>query len=195
MPFLRPVAMSKIGLVGLKDDRETILTVLHDLGVVQVEPISKAALEHFEPERVSEEGRAISDQLIRFRGLRSALPPVSPHAPRTFAGRQALLDEATTVPIDDEVGELKREEDHLITERKEVQDHLDVLARFNFYTDRLEYLTGKNALSFFGEAPVEAFEEIKAQVAGTTDSHLLESRGPEKVRFLLAVRAAQAELV
>ena len=47
MPFLRPVRMVKIGLVGLKDDRENILSVLHDLRVVQVEPISKAALEHF----------------------------------------------------------------------------------------------------------------------------------------------------
>ena len=35
--------MVKIGLVGLKADGERVLTALHDLGVVQVEPLRKEA--------------------------------------------------------------------------------------------------------------------------------------------------------
>ena len=41
MPFLRPHKMAKIGLIGLKDDREALLTTLHDLNVLQIEAISK----------------------------------------------------------------------------------------------------------------------------------------------------------
>ncbi|HEY6237978.1 MAG TPA: hypothetical protein VIZ68_02175, partial [Thermoplasmata archaeon] len=72
MPFLRPTRMVKVGLVGLKDDREAILSVLHDLGVVQVETIQKEALRYLEPERASDTQRSVGDQVVRFRGLRAA---------------------------------------------------------------------------------------------------------------------------
>jgi vacuolar-type H+-ATPase subunit I/STV1 len=55
--------MVKIGLIGLKDDREALLTVLHDLNVAQIEPIGKEAMEHLEPERGSELQRSVAATL------------------------------------------------------------------------------------------------------------------------------------
>ena len=75
MGFLRPVEMAKVGVIGLKEEQERLLTVLHDLGVVQIEPIGPETLALVEPERASDVQRAIGDQLVRFRGLASALPP------------------------------------------------------------------------------------------------------------------------
>lgn len=77
MGVLRPVKMQKIGIVGLKEDREAILTRVHDLGVVQVETVSADTLKYVDAERGNELQRIVGDEALRFRGLKSALP-VSP---------------------------------------------------------------------------------------------------------------------
>ncbi len=195
MPLLRPLPMAKVGVLGLKDDRETILSVLHDLGVVQVEPISKDTLRHLEPEHGSEVARTVGDELLRFRGLRTALPARPAPAPRVFQSLSEVLKTAKSVPIDAEVGELKREEDHLLTQIKGLTDDLDVLDRFRFYTDRLEYLQAKPIFAFFGESTVEAYRELAGAIPGLSDADFLSHTEGDTVRFLVAVRREQADQV
>lgn len=195
MPVLRPLPMVKVGVLGLKDDRETILSVLHDLGAVQVEPISKESLQTFEPEHGSDLAREVGDLLIRFRGLKSALPAHPAPAQRVFPSLDAVLAAARTVAVDAEVGELKREEDHLLTTTKALEDELDVLTRFGFYTDRLEYLQAKSVFAFFGESSTEAYRELTGAVPGLSDADFTARSEGETVRFLVAVRREQAEQV
>jgi V/A-type H+-transporting ATPase subunit I len=194
--FLRPLPMAKIGVVGLKDDREVVLSVLHDLGVLQVEPLSKEALEQISGEPGSAQQRAVSDQLIRFRGLKSALPPVPVPAPRRFAQLEEILALAATVPVDEEVGQLSREDDRLLTDRTQVMETVALLDKFGFYTERLGYLNSKSLLAFFGEATPQAFAQIEAEVPALADAvHFLSSPSPTGVLFLVAVRTDQAEAV
>ncbi|MGI0131498.1 MAG: V-type ATP synthase subunit I [Thermoplasmata archaeon] len=195
MPFLRPVPMAKVGIIGLKDDRAAILGVLHDFGVVQVEPIGKEALAHLDPEHASDLGRQVADQLIRFRGLRSALPPSPAGVPRAFPSLPALFEAAKAVPIDDEVGALKRDEDHRLTELKDVDDTIGLLRRHPYYADRYDYLTGKNVLAFFGEAPAPAYRRLRDRVPASADAHFLDAPADDGVRFLLALRSDQADAV
>ena len=195
MPVLRPLPMVKFGVVALKDDRETIQSVLHHHGAVQVEPISKEALEHLEPERGSDLVRAVGDELIRFRGLKSALPARPAPAPRTFQDLEEVLATARSVPIDEEVGTLKREEDHLLTTAKALDDELGVLRRFRFYTDRLEFLQAKSVFAFFGESSAAAYRELTGAVPGLTDADFLAEPAGDQVRFLVAVRREQADQV
>ncbi|HYK94045.1 MAG TPA: V-type ATP synthase subunit I [Thermoplasmata archaeon] len=195
MPVLRPLPMVKVGVLGLKDDRETILSVLHDLGAVQVEPISKDALQTMEPEHGSELTREVGDQLIRFRGLKSALPPHPAPAPRVYPDLNSVLTAARTVTIDTEVGELKRDEDHTLTTLKGLEDELDVLTRFSFYTDRLEYLQAKHLFAFFGESSPQAYRELTGAIPGLSDADFLSRADGDVVRFLVAVRREQADQV
>jgi len=191
VPFLRPTRMVKVGLVGLKDDRDAILSVLHDLGVVQVETIQKEALQYLEPERGSDIQRTVGDQVVRFRGLKAALPATGDGAPRAFRDLAELLEVARSVPIDDEVGALKREEDRLITDRKARQDEIALLRRHAYYADRLEYLHGPSILSFFGEASPEAFEGLRPELP--RDVHLVARPGQDPVLFLAVVPTAEAD--
>ncbi|HXQ48304.1 MAG TPA: V-type ATP synthase subunit I [Thermoplasmata archaeon] len=193
MSFLRPQKMVKIGLIGLKDDREALLTTLHDLNVAQIETISKGALEHLDPERGSDLQRTVADLLIRYRGLKTALPSVPDGSRRSFADLEELLAVAKTVPIDDEVGSLKREEDRLLTDRKALTDEIDLLTKHPYYIDRLEYLHGGHIVSFFGEGKAEAFEEFRAELPG--DTHLLIGSVGDRVTFLAAVPTAEADTV
>jgi V/A-type H+-transporting ATPase subunit I len=191
--FLRPVPMVKISLVGLKSDREAIVGTLHDLGVLQVEPVGKESLQYVAPERGSDQQRIVGDQLIRFRGLRSALPAVPGGPPQAFADLPAILAATGRVPIDDEVGALKREEDGLLTERKSLTDQIDLLNRYSFYTDRVDYLTGRSIVSFFGDAKSAVFEQFRAGLPPAT--HLMTGPVEDRTGFLVAVPTPEADAV
>jgi V/A-type H+/Na+-transporting ATPase subunit I len=195
MAFLRPVLMTKVGVVGLKTDRETILSILHDQGVIQVEPLSKPTLSIFPAEGTPDVQRQVSDELLRIRGIKSALPPTGPFVPQAFPSREGLLAAAQAIPIEGTVTALKKEEDRLQTERKALADLVDLLRRFSFYTGPLDYLHMEHLLSFFGEVPVESYDTLRAQISAMADVTFLESPGPENVRFVLAVNSDQAEAV
>ena len=195
MGFLRPVLMTKVGVVGLKTDREWILSVLHDQGVIQVEPLSKPTLAIFPAEGTPDMQRQVADQLLRIRGIKSALPPTGPVVAQAFPTLDGLLAAARAIPIEGTVTALKREEDRLLTERKAVADLIDVLTRFSFYTGPLDYLHMEHLLGFFGEVPTERYAPLRAQIDAMADVVFLESPGPETVRFALAVNSDQAEAV
>ncbi len=191
---LRPVRMEKVGLVGLRDDEERILTLLYDLRVAQIEPLTPEEMAELAPERGTETVREIGDEALRFRGLLTALPPVGPPAPRRFDALAEILAVAKTVPIDLEVGELKREDDRLATEEKGLRDTLHLLDRLAFYTDRLEYLRSGSFLSFYGEATPDALAELLRTLPSESDARLLP--GPteeEESRFVLVLRPSGAE--
>ena len=195
MPFLRPLPMVKVAVVGLKDDRETILSALHDLGAVQVEPVSKEALQVFDPERGSQLSRTVGDELLRIRALRSALPRQPGSAPRVFRDLTDILAEAHAVPIDAEVADLVREEDRLTTRAKELEEEVQLLSKFDFYPDRLEYLQAGSILAFFGEAKEPVYRELAGAIPELSDADFLTHAAGKEVRFLLAVRREQADAV
>jgi V/A-type H+-transporting ATPase subunit I len=187
--------MAKVSLIGMKDDRERILSLLYDLGVVQVEPIGKQSLQVFEAERASDIQRTVSDQLIRFRALKAALPPTPVPGVRHFPVLASVLDEASKVPIDAEVGALKREEDALLTRRKALTDDLELLERFRFYPEPLEVLTTRSVLAFFGEGSTRQYPTLLEEVRRLSEAMFIEPSGTERYRFILVVRSGQAEAV
>jgi len=190
---LRPVKMAKVGLIGLKEDEERTLTVLHDLRVAQVEPLSPDAMAELGPERGPESLRAAGDETLRFRGLLSALPRGAAGAPRRFNSVVEILAAARTVTIDPEVGELKREDDRLVTEQKGIVDTVELLEQLSFYRDRLEYLDSRNFLTFYGEAPAEEYAAFVAALPKEADGQLLVGPSADTVRFLLLLRPAGAD--
>ena len=191
---LRPVRMQKVGLLGLRDDEERILTLLHDLRIAQVEPLSPAAMAELAPERGTDTLRRIGDEALRFRGLLSALPPVGSPSPRRFDSLADVLAAAKTIPIDAEVGGLKREDDRLVTEEKGVRDQLGLLDKLSFYPDRLEYLRSASFLSFYGEAEPEALAALRQSLPSLADAQLIPGpQDPETARFLIVLRPAGAD--
>jgi V/A-type H+-transporting ATPase subunit I len=192
MGLLRPVAMSKVGVIGLRDDRERVLNVLHDLRLAQIESLPAEALAQLLPERATDVQRQIGDEALRFRGLRNALPPVPVGPPRILSSLPDILAAAKSVTIDAEVGELKREDDRLTTEEKAIDESVALLAKLSFYPDRLENLRAKSFVSFFGEGTAEARGALRAGLPPAADPLFLEDpRGSDG--FLIALRTAGAE--
>jgi V/A-type H+/Na+-transporting ATPase subunit I len=192
---LRPVPMEKIGVVALKSDREAVVTLLHDLGVVQVEPLEKAAGALLPPEPTNEQQRRVADQLLRFRGLKEALPRPGPVPPRAFSTLDELLAECASVPIDERVGALAREEDSLRSEAATVDETIALLEKFSFYPDRLELLRLQHVLGFFGEADRKAYPAVRDELGRTADVLFLESPGETTMRFVIVADQEKAETV
>jgi V/A-type H+-transporting ATPase subunit I len=196
MGFLRPVPMIKVGLVGLKTDREAVVGLLHDLGVIQIEPLRKEALQFMEPEHGGELQRQVSDGLLRFRALKGALPRIADGPPEPYASLDAVLRAAGAVPIDAEVTELKREEDRLLTERREVATTLELLEQHGYYTGALRALRSARLFSFFGEASPDAFRRLEGEVRALGEAAFVPGpREKEAVWFLLAVPQEEADAV
>jgi len=177
--------MAKVGLLGLKEDEERILTVLHDLRVAQVEPLSPDAMAELGPERGPETLRQVGDETLRFRGLLSALPAGHAGPPRRFDSIAEILAAAKTVPIDSEVGELKREDDRLATDEKATAGQAQLLERLSFYPDRLEFLDARSFHAFYGESTPEDYTTFASALSAEHDVQLLVGPPDESVRFLV----------
>jgi V/A-type H+/Na+-transporting ATPase subunit I len=190
---LRPVRMAKVGLLGLKEDEEHILTVLHDLRVAQIEPLSPEAMAELGPERGPEELRQVGDETLRFRGLLSALPPVYVGPPHRFESAAAILAMAKSVPIDEEVGELRRDDDRLASDERANEETAQLLDKIAFYPDRLEYLNTKSFLAFYGTATPENYTEFASALPSHTDVQILLGPPDDVVRFLLLIPPAGTE--
>ncbi|MCI4343687.1 MAG: hypothetical protein L3J92_06205 [Thermoplasmata archaeon] len=194
MGILRPVRMTRVGILGLKDDRERILTALHDLRVAQIETLPPETLAQLAPERGNELQRRIGDETLRFRGLLSALPELPAGALHRFDSVDQILAAAATVPIDAEVGSLKLEDDRLLTEERTNDDLLALLDRITFYAGRLDDLRATSVLSFIGEAESDSYSALRAELPSATDATFLTAPGPKvSVRFILVVRKTAAD--
>jgi len=190
MSVLRPVRMIKVGLLGLREDRERILTALHDLRLAQIETLSPEALKETVPERGTEMQRVIGDEALRFRGLLAALPRVPPGPPRALPTIYEILEVARSVPIDAEVGALKQEDDRLLTEERSTDETLRLLDQLSFYRDRLEYLRAAHFLTFYGETARPTYDALREALPPEADATFLEAATESTVRFLVVLRPA-----
>ncbi|EQD54468.1 V-type ATP synthase subunit I, partial [mine drainage metagenome] len=196
MGILRPVKMQKIGIVGLKEDREAVLTTLHDLGLTQVETVSADTLQYLDPERGNELQRVVGDEALRFRGLKSALPPIPVGAVQTFQDLDATLAAAKSVPtaeVDDTVGALQREDDQLQSETRSIGETLDLLGKLSFYHAPLSYLDPKSYLIFLGETDPETYDTLRGAVPPEAEAMFFAGDIPG--RFLLLAPRDRAEVV
>lgn len=169
MGILRPERMQKVGILGLKEDREAVLTALHDLKVAQIEPVSPDTLRYLEAERASDTQRTVGDEALRLRGLKNALPPRPGNHAVRFQNLEEVLANARKVPIDSEVGQLVREEDRLQTEARSIAENRSLLERLGFLPGRLDTLQMSHFLPFLAEGTegvVDGLSEIFTEETG-----------------------------
>ncbi len=191
---LRPARMIRIGLVGLQDDRDRILTALHDVRLLSIEPLAPAALAELLPERSTDLQRRIGDATLRFRGLATALPEGPAAPPRRFGGLDEILAAAQTVPIDDEVAALKREDDRLVTEERSIDETTRLLETLAVFPGPLDALASASVAAFAGEASSDALAAVRAALDAADAPTFFTGAGPdETTRFVVVLRARGGE--
>jgi V/A-type H+-transporting ATPase subunit I len=189
--------MRKVTVVGLQAYRDRILTLLHDMRAVQVEPLGEEALSYFISEKGGSVERTIADETLRFKTLASALPPVEVQARAHFPDTRSLLEAAKGVTIDGEVHDLKRKEDELKSLRENLKETRRILVEFSFFDDDLSLLQAKSVFSFFGSLQGAKYGAFRDEVTSLSkDSYV---SGPtidedgKTSRFIVVVPRDRAE--
>ena len=142
--------MTRIAVLGLRKDRQTIVSILHDLNAVQLEPLSKDIASLLRNERDDDTYRQVSDNLLRMKALRTVLPPILVTQCQRFGSIGQLLEVAKSIDIDAKVASLEREKETLITQLKETGNNLKLVEEFSFFSEDFNVLQLSSAHSYFG---------------------------------------------
>ena len=74
--MFKPVKMAKIAIMGLRKNQQTSVSILHDMEILQLEPLSKDGLDFVKHERDNELSSQVSDELLRVIALMTVLPSI-----------------------------------------------------------------------------------------------------------------------
>ena len=188
MTLLRPEAMSKIAVLGLKKYRQQVVSILQEMSVIQIEQISKEISSYLRPEKESESHRHIGDQLIRIRGLLSTLPPTSLGEKIRFPSINEMENALLRLDIDNNVATLERDKENILTEIRNAQNNIKLIGEFSFFPADLDVLHLKSARSFFGRIASEKYSEFKKKLESNNQDIILYSKEGEKItEFVLVV--------
>ena len=103
--------MAKIAVIGLKKYRPQVISILHEMNVIQLEPLSKEVDSILMKEHESDIHRQISDQLLRIRGLLNSLPPLPVLKKSKFSSIEELIQSIKSLDIDKRIASLERQKE------------------------------------------------------------------------------------
>ena len=186
--ILKPVPMRRMAVLGLRKYRQTIVSVLHDLSVIQLEPLSKDVAAMLRNERDNELYRQVSDQLLRIKALKTVLPPLQVTHCERFTSVDELIQKAKSIDVDSEVASLERQKENLLTELNETENNIKLVEEYSFFPEDLGVLQLSSAHSYFGRVEPDKFAAFqKALDANKQDIFLYTKEDKELTRFVLVV--------
>lgn len=184
--MLKPASMQRIAVLGLKEERRKVVSILYDLGAVQVEPLSTSAAQFLRTGGDAAGTRDVSEELLRIRSLKSALPPVAVGEKRGFSSLGELFEVSRSIRIDDDVAKLKQEEDNLNLRLDELRDRIDLVSKLSFIDADLSVFDLKSAASFFGVVPAQAHQALMGELAPIKEA-IAYSTGKDPVSVVVVI--------
>jgi len=185
--MFKPVKMAKIAIMGLRKNQQTAVSVLHDMEVLQLEPLSKDVSAIVKNERDNELTRQVSDQLLRIKSLMTVLPRIPVTARKRFDSVHELLQTANSIDIDEQVANLEKEKEGLLTQLNETENNLKLIEEFSFFPEDLKILQLSSATSYFGRIPSDKFEEFKKTVDAHQQDIMLYTKAEKEITHLILV--------
>ena len=185
--ILKPAAMAKIAVIGLKKYRPQIISIIHEMNVIQLEPLSKEADSFLMKEQESDLHRHISDQLLRIRGLLNSLPPSSVSEKSKFSSIRELIQTLKSMDIDKNIASLERQKEAILTQIKETENNLKLLEEFSFFPEDFKLLHLSFARSYFGRVNLEKFSEFKKTLESNEGPIILYSQAKDNLLYFVLV--------
>ncbi len=185
--ILKPAAMVKIALIGLKKYRPQIISIIHEMNVIQLEPLSKQADSFLMKEQETDLHREISDQLLRIRGLLNSLPPFPVMEKSKFSSIGELIQTLKSLDIDKSIALLERQKEEILTQINETQNNLKLLEEFSFFPEDLKLLHLSFARSYFGRVTLEKFPDFKKSLESDGGPIILYSQTKDNLVYFVLV--------
>ena len=190
--MLKPASMQKVAVIGLKDNRQRAVSVLYDLGAVQIEPLSKDAASYLTGDSDVGGAREISEELLRIRALKAALPPVPVSEKRRFASFSEALSISRSIGIDQEVSGLKERQERLTSQVEDLSGRIELVQNLQFVKEDLSIFDLESAVSFFGVVSA-ATHAVLLQSLASTEAVVSYSSGTDPVKIIVTVPKAALE--
>ena len=185
--MFKPVKMAKIAIMGLRKNQQTTVSILHDMEILQLEPLSKDVSAILKNERDNELTRQVSDQLLRVKALMTVLPSIPVTARKRFDSIDDLLQTARSIDVDEQVAGLEKEKEALLTEIQETENNLKLVEEFSFFPEDLKILQLSSATSYFGRIPSDKFEEFKKVIDEHHKDIMLYTKAEKELTHLILV--------
>jgi len=184
--------MQRVAAVGLREERQRVVSLLYDLGVVQIEPLSKEVASVLRAETDNAASKEVSEELLRVRALMSALPPTGAADRRGFSSLAELIDASKAIGIDKEVAALKQSQERLSSQIDDLKNRAALVRNLDFIAGDLDVLDLESATSFFGTLPAEAFDQLRKGISSMQDV-MVQPSGTDPVRVVVIVPKSQLE--
>ncbi len=159
--MLTPLKMKRTRIISTKDNEEIILSALHDMGIMQIEPVTVSSdyLKNIVPgtsyNRVNEVARKI-------RGLENMLIPVEVRDKKSFPTLTSLMEAINNIDIFEPVKNLREKESLIKSKLKLMELKKTTLEKMTFYGGDVSYLNGKRVVSFLIRNNEDLKEKIKS---------------------------------
>ncbi|HVC27584.1 MAG TPA: V-type ATP synthase subunit I [Nitrososphaerales archaeon] len=184
--------MQKVAIVGTKSDRPRVVSTLYDMGAMHIEPLSKEAASVLKPESDVGGSKEISEELLRIRALRAALPATPVQGTRKFSSLKDVIDASRSVNIDQEVLKLKDRHEKLATQLDELKNNIALVQNLQFVKEDLNIFDLESAVSFFGVVPAANYA-ILLQNLPSAEASVAYSAGTDPVKVIVMVPKAGME--
>jgi len=179
--------MAKIAIMGLRKNQQTAVSILHDMEVLQLEPLSKDVSVILKNERDTELTRQVSDELLRVKALMTVLPGIPVTARKRFDSVDDLLQTTSSIDVDEQVASLEKEKEALLTEIKDIENNLKLVEEFSFFPEDLNILQLSSASSYFGRIPSDKFDEFKKTISSHNKDIMLYAKQDKEITHIILV--------
>ena len=184
--MLKPASMQRVAVVGLKDERQAVVSTLYDMGAVQIEPLSKDAALLAGAEADAGGAREISEELLRIRALKAALPPTAVVEKRGFSSFSDVMNASRSIGIDQEVSSLKERQETLTSQLDELRSNIELVQNLQFVKEDLNIFDLESAVCFFGVVPAKVHAQLLESLA-STEAVVAYSSGADPVKMIVTV--------
>lgn len=184
--------MQRIAVVGAKGERQRVVAIMYDLGVMQIEPLSKEALPYIRSELDTVNSREVSEELLRIRTLKTALPPTPVKEKMGFTSTGELLQVSDSLKIDEQVTKLKQQQNKLLSRIEDLNNNVDLVSKLSFVNEDLRIFDLESAASFYGTASAEKFADFRQSITSIPEAMLYTS-GSDPVSIVVAVPSRDLE--
>lgn len=150
MTLLKPAQMSKVAVIGLKRNLAKVTSLLHDMGVIQIENISNELAAVTSEGQSGELFKRVSEEVLRLRGLKSALPAVGVTSKTRFRDVGELLEACSSLKIDSEVAALLEKKESVQSEIQRLESSMQIVGELSFLNEDLSVFSLGSATGFVG---------------------------------------------
>ncbi len=124
---LRPNRMVRIRIIGSNSKRESIVYTIHNYGMMQIEQVNPDLSREIGSQKPSKKLEEMNRLLQTFRSYESLLPAMRVKEKKKFGDEEELLKEARSIEIGNELRELKRREEDLLTDIRDIENRMETV--------------------------------------------------------------------